>query len=62
MPASTVEPEHIDHEPDGSITVTVRQVVRDARTGEVQADTRVLHRYRLRDGLIVRMDVLDAAA
>lgn len=60
--SSTVEPEHFDHEPDGSITVTVHQVVRDAETGEVQADTQVLHRYRLQDGLIVRMDVLDAAA
>lgn len=59
--SSTVEPEHFDREPDGSITVTVHQVVRDAKTGEVQADTRVLHRYLLEDGLIVRMDVLDAA-
>lgn len=59
--SSTVEPERFDHEPDGSVTVTVHQVVRDARTDEVQADTRVLYRYRLRDGLIVRMDVLDAA-
>jgi ketosteroid isomerase-like protein len=59
--SSTVEPEHFDHEPDGSITATVHQVVRDAKTGEVQADTYVLHRYRLQDGLIVRMDVLDAA-
>ncbi len=59
--SSTVEPERFDHEPDGSITVTVHQVVRDAKTDEVQADTQVLHRYRLQDGLIVRMDVLDAA-
>jgi len=58
--SSTVEPERFDREPDGSVTVTVHQVVRDAKTGEVQADTRVLHRYRLQDGLIVRMDVLDA--
>jgi ketosteroid isomerase-like protein len=60
--SSTVEPERFDHEPDGSVTVTVRQTVRDARTGEIQADAHVLHRYRLEDGLIVRMDVLDAAA
>lgn len=59
--SSTVEPERFDLEPDGSITVTVHQVVRDADTDEVQADTHVLHRYRLQDGLIVRMDVLDAA-
>ena len=60
--SSTVEPEHFDHEDDGSVTVTVHQVVRDAKTGELQDDTHVLHRYRLEDGLIVRMDVLDAAA
>ena len=59
--SSTVEPERFDHEPDGSVTVIVHQVVRDAKTGEVQADTHVLHRYRLQDGLIVRMDVLDTA-
>lgn len=60
--SSTVEPERFDHEPDGSITVTVHQVVRDVKTREVQADTQVHHRYRLQDGLIVHMDVLDAAA
>jgi ketosteroid isomerase-like protein len=59
--ASTVEPERFDREPDGSVTVTVHQLVRDAKTDEVQADTHVLHRYRLQDGLIIRMDVLDAA-
>jgi ketosteroid isomerase-like protein len=59
--SSTVEPERFEHEPDGSITVTVHQVVRDAKTSEVQADAHVLHCYRLQDGLIVRMDVLDAA-
>jgi ketosteroid isomerase-like protein len=59
--ASTVEPERFDHEPAGTATVTVRQVVRDAKTNEVQSDTHVLHRYRLEDGLIRRMDVLDAA-
>lgn len=58
--SSTVEPEHFDHEPDGGITVTVHQIVRDAKTNELQADTRVLHRYRLKSDLIVRMDVLDA--
>jgi ketosteroid isomerase-like protein len=57
--SSTVEPERFDHEPDGSVTVTVHQVVRDAKTDEVQADSHVLHRYRLEDGLITRMDVLD---
>ncbi len=56
--SSTVEPLRFEHEPDGSIVVTVHQVVRDAKTDEVQADTHVLHRYRLRDSLIVHMDVL----
>jgi ketosteroid isomerase-like protein len=55
-----VDPEHFDHESDGSITVAVHQVVQDAKTGELQADTHVRYRYRLEDGLIVRMDVLDA--
>lgn len=59
--SSTVEPERFDHQPDGKIIVTVHQVVRDAKTNEVQADTHVLHRYRLEDSLIVRMDVLDTA-
>ncbi len=58
--SSTVEPEGFDHQPDGSIAVTVHQVVRDAKTNDVQADTHVLHRFRLEDGLVVRMDVLDA--
>lgn len=56
-----VDPERFDYDPDGSITVAVHQVVHDAKTGELQADTHVLHRYRLEDGLIVRMDVLDAS-
>jgi ketosteroid isomerase-like protein len=55
-----VEPERFDRDPDGSITVTVHQVVHDAKTGELKVDTHVLHRYRVENGLIVRMDVLDA--
>ncbi|HEX3608392.1 MAG TPA: nuclear transport factor 2 family protein [Solirubrobacterales bacterium] len=58
---STVEPERFDPEPGGSIAVTVRQVVRDARTADLLSDSRVLHRYRLKQGLVVRMDV-DAPA
>lgn len=58
--SGTVEPEHFEHEPDGSITVTVHQVVRDAKTNELQSDTHVHHRYWLEGGLIIRMDVLDA--
>ncbi len=60
--SGTVEPERFDRDPDGSITVTVHQVVRDARTDELQSDTHVLHRYRFEDGLIVRMDVLEHPA
>lgn len=60
--SSTVEPERFDHESDGSVTVAVHQVVRDAKTNGVQSDTQVLHRYRLEDDLIRRMDVLDTAA
>jgi ketosteroid isomerase-like protein len=56
--SSTVEPEGFNHEPDGSVTVAVHQIVRDAKTNELQSDTHVLHRYRLEDGLVVRMDVL----
>jgi len=57
--SSTVEPEHFDHRPDGTIKVTVHQVVRDAKTNEPQSATHVLHRYRLKGGLITRMDVED---
>lgn len=60
--SSTVEPERFDREPDGSIAVTVHQVVRDAETGEIQSDTRVLHRWRLEDGLVTRMEVLEDPA
>jgi hypothetical protein len=59
--SSTVTPERFTEEPEGSITVDVHQVARDARTGELVADTRVRHRYQLEDGLITRMDVLEVA-
>jgi hypothetical protein len=36
-------------------------VVRDAGSGEVAADSRVVHRWRLEDGLVVRMDVEEPA-
>lgn len=28
-------------------------------TGEIQSDTQVVHRWRMQDGLVVRMDVLE---
>ena len=59
--SSTVEPEGFTEEADGGITVDVHQVVRDAGTGELVSDSRVRHRYRLEDGLVVRMDVLEPA-
>ena len=57
--SSRVEPEGFTEEADGSITVDVRQVVHDARTGGLVSDFHVRHRYRLVDGLVVRMDVLE---
>jgi ketosteroid isomerase-like protein len=56
--SSHVEPEAFSEEPDGSVTVDVHQVVRDARTGELRTDSRVRHRYWLDGELITRMDVL----
>jgi ketosteroid isomerase-like protein len=57
--SSKVEPERFNRDADGAITVTVHQVVHDAKTGKLQADTHVLHRYELEAGLVVRMDVLE---
>ena len=57
--SAKVEPEGFTEEADGAITVDVHQVVHDANTGELISDSRVGHRYRLEDGLIVRMDVLE---
>lgn len=51
-----VEPLSVVERPDGSLAVAVRQVVRSL-SGELLADGEVAHVYRLRDGLIVRMDV-----
>jgi ketosteroid isomerase-like protein len=58
--SSKVEPEGFTEEPVGDITVDVHAVVHDARTGELISDSRLRHRYRLENGLIVRMDVLGA--
>jgi ketosteroid isomerase-like protein len=58
--SSKVEPERFTEEPDGSITVDVHQVVHDARTGELLSDSRVRPRYRLENGMVVRMDVVEA--
>jgi ketosteroid isomerase-like protein len=50
-----VEPRSVTERADGSLAVTVRQVVRSA-AGQLLSDREVVHVYRL-DGLIRRMDV-----
>lgn len=59
--SSKVEPERFNHDPDGSVTVTVHQVVNDPNTGALLSDERVGHRYRIKDGLIVRMDLVESS-
>jgi hypothetical protein len=56
----TVVPYGFAWRPDGTVAVDVRQVVR-GRDGQLVADTRVVHVYRLRDGLIARMEVEEEA-
>lgn len=51
-----VEPLAVAERADGSLAVTVRQVVR-TRDGQLLGDSEVIHVYRLEDGLIRRMDV-----
>ncbi len=55
---SHVEPQQIEQRPDGQVTVTVRQVVRDG-AGSVISESTVEHRYVISEGLIERMDVYD---
>jgi hypothetical protein len=52
----TVVPLSSSTRPDGSIAVEVAQTVRGL-DGAVVAESRVIHVYVLRDGLIARMDV-----
>jgi ketosteroid isomerase-like protein len=58
--SSTVEPRSFTEEPNGSISVEVHQMVHEAKGGALISDSQVVHRYRLADGLVARMDVLDA--
>jgi hypothetical protein len=51
-----VEPLAVSERADGSLAVTVRQVVRSL-DGQLLGDGEVIHVYRLEDGLIGRMDV-----
>jgi SnoaL-like domain len=57
--SSRVEPLGFSRDDDGVISVDVHQVVRDAGSGELVSDSHVVHRWRLEDGLVVRMDVLE---
>lgn len=59
--SSRVEPVGFAGREDGAVAVTVHQVVDDARTGERLSDSTVIHRYRIEDGLIARMDVEEPA-
>jgi hypothetical protein len=45
--------------PDGRVAVDVHQLVLD-RGGDLLSDSRVVHVYELRDGLVVRMDIEEA--
>jgi hypothetical protein len=60
--SSKVEPEAFDHLANGEVSVLVNQTVHDAKSGEKLSAGMVRHRYRLEDGLIVWMDVEEAAA
>ncbi|HET7585881.1 MAG TPA: nuclear transport factor 2 family protein [Gemmatimonadaceae bacterium] len=51
-----VDPVRVTPRGDGEVVVDVHQVVRD-RSGVVIADRMVQHVYRLRDGLVARMDI-----
>jgi len=57
--SSEVEPRAFTEEPDGAITVDIRQVVHEANSERLISDSHVRHRYRLKDGLVVRMDVVE---
>jgi ketosteroid isomerase-like protein len=58
--SSRVEPKGFSEEPDGSVTVDVHQVVRDAKAGALLADEHIAHRYWLEGELILKMEVLDS--
>jgi cation diffusion facilitator family transporter len=51
-----VEPVEITEREDGGVAVDVHQVVRSP-AGELLSDTRVVHTYVFRDGLVARMDI-----
>lgn len=51
-----VEPVRFDTDEEGRIVIEVHQVVRDL-TGKVLTDRMVQHAYRIRDDLILHMDI-----
>jgi hypothetical protein len=57
--SSQVEPQGFAPREDGSIDVDVHQVVHEAESGALVSDARVVHRWWLEGGLVVRMDVLE---
>ena len=60
--SSRVESEAFDHLASGEVSVLVHQTVYDAKSGKQLSEGTVRHRYRFEDGLIVWMDVEEAAA
>lgn len=56
---SHVEPVGFEVKDDGRIVVDVHQVVRDL-DGGLLSDGHVRHVYTFRDGLVARMDIVDA--
>jgi ketosteroid isomerase-like protein len=59
--SSRVEPVGFAGGEDGTVAVTVHQVVDDAKTGQRLSDAAVVHRYWIEDGLILRMNVEEPA-
>jgi ketosteroid isomerase-like protein len=57
--SSRVEPEGFSAGEDGSVDVDVHQLVHDAVSRELLTDSRVVHRWWLEEGLVVRMEVLE---
>ena len=52
----TVQPVSLNERPDGSLEITVHQIVKDLG-GNVMFDGTVKHIYTLQDGLLRRMDI-----
>jgi ketosteroid isomerase-like protein len=58
---SRVEPVQLSRDEAGNVLVDVHQVVRDI-AGSVLIDRMVRHVYRLRDGFVARLDILEDVA